>query len=145
MKNKWTRTYIHTSVRTQLHSTSATWVNLITIINLSLLYGLHSSEGTGDKWKRTSDRAWTWDLRSIAEFDPHEPLIPVTFLHPPVPYTVQLLSNYNMSLIRMHLRTCHYCAVWIVLYALIALGWCRNGTKQQYAGWRWRTRNRYTE
>ena len=40
----------------------------------SNLYETHSSEGKGDRGKRTSDRARTWDLRSIAEFQPRKPL-----------------------------------------------------------------------
>ena len=46
-------------------------------------YGTHSSEGKGDRGKKTSNRARTRDLRSIAEFQPREPRRPVEILHPP--------------------------------------------------------------
>ena len=41
---------------------------------------LTAQKGKGDRGKRTSDRARTWDLRSIAEFQPREPRRPVEIL-----------------------------------------------------------------
>ena len=45
---------------------------------------LTAQKGKGDMGKRTSDRARTLDLRSIAEFQPHEPWRPVKILHHPL-------------------------------------------------------------
>ena len=39
-------------------------------------------EENGNKGKKLSDQAWTPDLGSIVEFQPHEPPIPVEILHP---------------------------------------------------------------
>ena len=47
------------------------------------IHGNHSSEGKGDRRKRTSDRARTRDLRSIAEFQPREPQRQIEILRPP--------------------------------------------------------------
>ena len=44
---------------------------------------LTAQKGKGDRAKRTSDHARTRDLRSIAEFQPHEPRRPVEILRPP--------------------------------------------------------------
>ena len=55
----------------------------IVITLFSNLYGIHSSKGKGDRGKKTSDRARTWDLRSIAEFQPRDPRRPVEILCPP--------------------------------------------------------------
>ena len=53
------------------------------IMLYSVIYmKLHSSEGKGDRGKRTSDRARTWDLHTIAEFQPCEPRRPVEILLP---------------------------------------------------------------
>ena len=61
------------------------WALCIQLYNemFSSLYGTHSSEGKGDRGKKTSDRARTRDLRSIAEFQPREPWRPVEILRPP--------------------------------------------------------------
>ena len=48
------------------------------------IHGNHSSEGKGDRRKRTSDCARTQDLRFIAEFQPREPRRPVEIPRPPV-------------------------------------------------------------
>ena len=45
------------------------------------IHGTHSSEGKGNRGKRTSNHAWTQDLCSIAEFQPREPRRPVEILH----------------------------------------------------------------
>ena len=45
-----------------------------------------AQKGKGDREKRTSDRARTRDLRSIAEFQPREPWRPAEILRPPSPY-----------------------------------------------------------
>ena len=42
-----------------------------------------AQKGKGDREKRTSDRARTRDLRSIAEFQPREPRRPAEILRPP--------------------------------------------------------------
>ena len=46
---------------------------------------LTAQKGKGDREKRTSDRARTRDLRSIAEFQPREPRGPVEIPRPPSP------------------------------------------------------------
>ena len=43
------------------------------VLVITILTELTAQKGKGDRGKRTSDRAWTWDLRSIAEFQPCEP------------------------------------------------------------------------
>ena len=78
----------------------------------SNLYGTHSSEGKGDREKRTSNRAWTWDLRSIAEFQPHELRRLVEILHPPSP----LCTGHRCAAMLRPLTTCGsrlvLCVVW---------------------------------
>ena len=58
------------------------WINVMFTL-FSSLCGTHSSEGKGDRGKKTSDHARTQDLRSIAEFQPREPRKPVEILRPP--------------------------------------------------------------
>ena len=50
---------------------------------------LHSSEGKGDRGKWTSDRAQTWDLCSIAEFQPHKLPVLVEILCPQSPLSTR--------------------------------------------------------
>ena len=47
---------------------------------------IHSSEGQGDRGKRTSNRAQARDLRSITVFQQHEPSILVEILCPQSPF-----------------------------------------------------------
>ena len=54
----------------------------ITLFNYP--YGTHSSEGKGDRGKRTSDCPRTRDLRSNAEFQPRKPWRLVESLRPPL-------------------------------------------------------------
>ena len=45
---------------------------------------LTAQKGKGDKGKKISDCARTWDLRSIAECQPREPRRPIEILCPPL-------------------------------------------------------------
>ena len=69
-------------------------------LNLVIYMELHSSKGKGDRGKRTSDRARTRDLRSIAEFQPREPQRPVEILRPPS----LLCTGHRCAAIQRHLR-----------------------------------------
>ena len=50
---------------------------------ITIFMELTAQKGKGDRGKRTSDRAQTQDLHSIAEFQPREPWRLVELLHPP--------------------------------------------------------------
>ena len=59
-----------------------------------------AQKGKGDREKRTSDRARTRDLRSIAEFQPREPRRPAEILRPPSP----LCTGHRCAAIQRRLR-----------------------------------------
>ena len=61
---------------------------------------LTAQKGKGNREKRTSDRARTWDLRSIAEFQPREPRRLVEILRPPS----LLCTGHRCAAIQRHLR-----------------------------------------
>ena len=62
---------------------------------------LHSSDRIGRQGKRTSNWAQTQDLRSIAEFQPCKPSIPVEILHPQLP----LSTGHRCAAIQRPLKT----------------------------------------
>ena len=62
---------------------------------------LNSSDRIGRQGKRTSNRARTRDLRSIAEFQPHEPSIPIEILRPQSP----LSTGHEYAAIQRPLKT----------------------------------------
>ena len=78
----------------------AFYITIYDVINLVIHMELHSSEGKGYSRKRTSDRARTRDLRSIAEFQPREPRRPVEILRP----LSLLCTDYRCAAIQRHLR-----------------------------------------
>ena len=50
---------------------------------ITIFMELTAQKGKGDRGKKTRDCARTWDLCSIAEFQPSEPRRPVEILCPP--------------------------------------------------------------
>ena len=94
------------------------------IFNLVVCMELHSSEGKGDRGKRTSDRARTRDLvRSIAEFQPREPWRPVEILRPPL----LLCISYRCATIQAG----------TVCYVMVACS-ATPSTMHEFASLRWK-------
>ena len=80
-----------------------------------------AQKGKGDREKRTSDRARTRDLRSIAEFQPREPRRPAEILRPPSP----LCTGHRCAAIQRRLRPAP--RGWYCVLCAFVLGWndCR--------------------
>ena len=75
---------------------SATWcAKDIKMFRLSC--ELHSSEGKGYREKWTSGQAQTWDLCSIAEFQPHELPVPVEILCPQSPFSTTWVTDHDTA------------------------------------------------
>ena len=68
-------------------------LHLLILSMLSLLYGLHSSEGNGGRRKRNLDHPQTWDLRS-PRVHPCKPWFPLVIFRPYHPFTLVAISNF---------------------------------------------------
>ena len=72
------------------HETTIFFHIIATLCYKPYKWNFTAQKGKGDREKRTSDRARTRDLRSIAEFQPREPRRPAEILRPPSPLCTRL-------------------------------------------------------